>query len=532
MKGEGIMMKKNKWMVFLVFVLAFGLIGVGLGGSSSFAADKKWKGPSDTKLFKYHPGGFNEAAKDYYRPEGFPRYPKRVKFIGLLKGSWYEMGVQYGKRCPKLILTEFDGMLPTIRWDAAPYDHLKSDLARYDEQASYYAPEMLEFIRGIADGAARELDKSPYAGYFTNYQQVFLISCHSSLTFRHPPPEAHEPGVWAATTLTEMASIPSTTMFSEGCSAFALAGTEGGAKEENAYSTQNRDIPFFPRAYEVAYVAEADDPDANTFWALSSAGMIMANYAVNNKGLAIGHLSGGSRYEKDCDFGVPWPFRMLHAVAYTDNRDDAIEMMTLGTPEYRAATDRSTLLRDGDSNTIVADKDSCGVLETTAHWYAVRYPGDMDEIGNYIVSTNHFCVDAGSYDEDNVWHDGLGMTRFGDAASYSSSGFRFSTLMQLIKYNFGEIDDALAQEFMTSHFYINTDGERVDNIWDEIYGWIPTQYGPGSPVICRHSGGYPEKNTGSTQDSKVSNLTENIVYWTMGRPCDWKGPWSRVEFKP
>jgi len=520
--------KKNcKWIVLLA--LCLGLVVAGFADWTFSASDKK---DQDVNEYYYNPGGYNRAVEDYYVAPGFPPYPERAKFLGLLKGSWYEMGVQYGERGAELILLEFDGMLPDIKFDTIPYTHLKSDLARYEEQASYYSPELLEFIRGIADGAATELNKSIYGQYFTNYEKVLFINCHSSLTFRHPLKEDHAPGVWAASKMNEMASIQSTPIVEEGCSAFAVIGEKGGAKEQNALATQNRDIPFFPRTYEVVYIAEPDDPQANTFWALSSAGMIMANQIVNNRGLSIGHLSGGSSYAKDNAFGVPWPFRMAHAVIFTKDRDDAIEMMTLGTSEYRAATGRKTLLRDGDSNTIVADRHNCGVLETTAHWYAVRYPGYSGETGNYVVTTNHFVFADYSYDENNVKHEGLGMTRFGDAAGYISSGFRFSTLMWLIENNFGEIDDEMAREFMTSHFYVDADGKIVEKVWNPTYGWIPAQLAPGNPTVCRHSGGYPESNKGSTNDGKVANLTKNIIYWTLGRPCDWVGPWSSVYIRP
>ncbi len=515
-------MKKFKWAV--LFFAVFGLVFAASAFSDS--------GKNDYKEYAYSPGGENVQAINYFKAPGFPPYPSRARFIGQLKGSWYEMGKQYGERCPDMIRVQFEGMLPDIKFDTPPYTHLKWDLAQYAEQISYFAPEMLEFITGIADGAASELNQSFYDAYFTNFEKVLFINCHSSLTFRHPPREAHAPGIWASSKINQLASAQN--IVEEGCSAFAVVRKKGGAKDENTFSTQNRDIPFFPRTYEVVYIAKPDDPKANTFWALSSAGMIMANFIVNNRGMSIAHLSGGSSYAKDNAFGVPWPVRMTKAIISTKNRDDAIQLMTLGTPEYRAITGRKTVLRDGDSNTFVTDDHSTAVLELTARWYAVRYPGDYGEIGNYIVSANHFVCDKYSFDEDNVKHEGpeWGMTRFGDAAGYVSSGYRHATLMWLIKNNFGQIDEEMAQAFMTSHFYVTENGEVVDKVWNNTYGWVSARFASGNPTICRHTGGYPEGNKGNTNDGKVANLSKNIVYWTLGRPCDWVGPWSSVYMRP
>ena len=47
---------------------------------------------------KFVPGGRNVEAYRYAHTEGYPPFPDRVKFISALTGSWYNMGVQYGKR--------------------------------------------------------------------------------------------------------------------------------------------------------------------------------------------------------------------------------------------------------------------------------------------------------------------------------------------------------------------------------------------------------------------------------------------------
>ena len=46
----------------------------------------------------YIPGGRNVMAHQYHHSKGYPPFPDRAQFIGTLKGSWHEMGKQFGAR--------------------------------------------------------------------------------------------------------------------------------------------------------------------------------------------------------------------------------------------------------------------------------------------------------------------------------------------------------------------------------------------------------------------------------------------------
>ena len=71
-------------------------------------------------------------------------------------------GVQYGERAADLILI-------TYNYSAQYYEeklglaHVQEDLRRYVAQLEAYSPQMIEFMEGIAQGAAKMLKKSPYA---------------------------------------------------------------------------------------------------------------------------------------------------------------------------------------------------------------------------------------------------------------------------------------------------------------------------------------------------------------------------------
>jgi hypothetical protein len=197
--------------------------------------------------------------------------------------------------------------------------------------------------------------------------------------------------------------------------------------------------------------------------------------------------------------------------------------VTRGTPEYRANTGRNSLLRTGTWNFLIADRRQCAVVETSCDRYAIRRPGDMGEIGNYLVMTNHNYCDH-SYDENNE-RTTLPMTRFGDEETSQGSAARFWTLMWDIRRSCGRIDREMAMTFMRGHHQHDRQGRRIE---------AP----PGEPglqyegdVTCPHRGGFPDRWEQGSADSKVAVNGEDVrVYWTLGRPCEWQGAWDEVRF--
>lgn len=119
---------------------------------------------------------------------------------------------------------------------------------------------------------------------------------------------------------------------------------------------------------------------------LTSGGVGSSCQIVNNKGVSLILNSGGNQhtlYHANA-FGVPWFLLFLHVAAYANTADEVIEMITQGTPEYRANTGNNSLLRTGTWNFLISDMTSCAVVETTCNRYAIRRPcewqGDWDEV--------------------------------------------------------------------------------------------------------------------------------------------------------
>lgn len=543
-------MKKHKRIGFLFFVLSIALAMASFSIPSSFAGND----------YKYYPGGANTRVNDYYRPEGLPPYGSKGRFIGLLEGSWYEMGVQYGERAGDLIPYAFDGFYGSFKsklegtypdqTNSWYVQHTLEDMMRYEMQLIDFWPRCLDMMKGIADGAGNQLDNSIYAGELNHAQMVLFINLFSSAVFRHPPDSAHFP-----VNLNDSASFPiplipleTTTASSgtankvasevvetalqleEGCTGWLVLPS--GTKDGKVIHAVNRETPHYPHMYQAVYVAEPSEPETNRFWSLSVAGGLLVCTAYNDKGLAVAHLSGAKKEGSgNFNFGVANFMRVLYAVVYSDTLAEAVEIQTLGTPAYRDATGRETLLRDGDSNTQIADNDSICVVESNAHWYAVRYPGDdyshgeapdPGEIGDqYLPVQAGYFTSTYSVDEKNHTHYNKPMNRFGGPGTGFS---RFYAVEWDLRHNFGEITVPMVKEFTFvkdgPYYYCNAEGTRRDYKWDKDAGewgeWVPV------PKWSSKSG---------TNDAKVWVPEDLTIHWTKGKPCDWEGEWSRVEFK-
>ena len=118
--------------------------------------------------------GSNTAVEQYVVFPGFPTFENRVRFIGPLKGSWHEMGRQYGEEAGDLIRWVFDAWW-TIGKDiisALGRPHIIEDLHRYEQSIFFLSPGLIDFMKGIAEGASASLSRSPYADQCTHYEKV------------------------------------------------------------------------------------------------------------------------------------------------------------------------------------------------------------------------------------------------------------------------------------------------------------------------------------------------------------------------
>lgn len=445
----------------------------------------------------------NPCAKKYRVAPGHPPYEPRARYLGEVSGSWFDMGQQVGRQSGDLVRWVSD-----VWWKGHVEEWGLADtmqaLPLYEEQLAALNPELIRFMEGMAEGAGAELDQSPFAKDCSHYHKVLNINIYDAWSWRHPT------------------SVPwkKDPERGPGCSSFVSLGSGPNAHDE-MIAAHNRHCPLNPKCYQVSYVGRP--PDGNAFWVLVPAGAGSGCQIVNDKGVSLILNAGGDQHQEMAAnaFGVSWFMLFLHVAAYADSAAEAIEMLTLGTPEYRVNTKRDTLLRTGTWNFLVSDRSECAVVETSCNRYGIRRPGDMGEIGNYLVMTNHnYCTD--SFDEHNE-HSDMPMTRFGNEKTNEGSAVRFWTLMWDIRHNYGQVDCEKAMEFMRGHHQHDRDGNRIEAI-----SGAPGLHYEGD-VSCPHRGGFPDTWEMGSADSKVAVHGQELrVHWTLGRPCEWQGTWDTV----
>jgi len=476
--------------------------------------------------------GYGTGISEYKVPDGFPKFEVRTRFIGNIRGTWYDMGLQYGKRAGDLICYVFNYWSKSAI-EKFGIEHLKENLAHYDKYIDQYSPKMIRFLQGIADGASEDLHKSPYNDKLSDFYKILLINVYPSLNWMYP-----EPGVQKdkTTPMPEKDTLQSRLTSEDAflaCTGAALCGqprisTKGKllpspTKNGATIITQNMDASYVPWGWNVAYVATPSDPQANVFWSISTAGMAGGNnMVVNEKGLGLGLYAGGKSNDPN-DFGIVWQPLFVYTIAYADNLKEAIKLLTIGSSRYRSISGRKIVRHAGRWGYMVADPDEVAMVEVTSHRYAIRYPGDMNEKGNYIVYANWHGA-THYFNENNVKVSkpiGIGKKSSGKESSEKQ---RYYTFDWHIRYHLGDFDISMAKEMQGIRYYYDEQtGRRIEFLEDGITPLHLTKHTPNANI----------NNTfgtvwGSCAILRKDGKTE--IWWTKGNPADWLGPWQYTDF--
>src|ERR1035437_9499534 len=119
-------MKKGKLLAFVtvfavVAVAAFLIAAPPIAGQSvpSASAGVQQCGPDQLALGAacYPPIppwwiGYNKNLSKYYVAPGYPAYTAHPRYLGKLKGSWHDIGVQYGQKAGDLVRLVYEGGVP------------------------------------------------------------------------------------------------------------------------------------------------------------------------------------------------------------------------------------------------------------------------------------------------------------------------------------------------------------------------------------------------------------------------------------
>ncbi len=393
--------------------------------------------------------GYNENLSQYYVAPGYPSYDAHPRYLGVLRGSWYEIGKQYGEKAGDLIRLSYEGWYQEVVAVQGTNQNILDYVHQEDAYYKALVPEALEMMEGIADGAKKHLDASLYADAMTNYEKILMINSYF--------------GLQAASPATTASAVPAAGAGeSHTCSGAVIFGS--ATRDGKPIHVSSEDQHFFPQEYTVTFIAEPTDPRAHRYTVTDTAGEIGSEQAINEHGVVVSGYAGGaidianptaaapfSGYRRA---GLDWQVGDFYATAFASTAREAVELLTVGRPEYREKSGNKIVIgkcRKG-ANWVVSDRHEAYVVESIpadldgVARYAVRTSGDMGEIGaSYIVSTNN--VEANySCNENNVCSTAHPMSQHGSSTqnpSYlglSGSGQRFWTLMWLIHDNFGNVD--------------------------------------------------------------------------------------------
>lgn len=482
--------------------------------------------------------GHNTNLEKYHLAPGYPTYDAHPRYLGELQGSWYEIGKQYGQRAGDLIRMVYEGWYREL----LPIQGSPDVIAAYlREQNSYYeslVPEALEMMHGIADGSATELAASAFPRELSHFDKILMINSYFGLMGKPPSSET-----------AELAPEDDDTHC---CSGAVILGP--ATRDGKAIHVSSEDQHFFPQEYLVTFIARPSDKRAHRYTVTDSAGEIGSEHAQNDRGVTVSGYAGGgmgilgptlsrpfSGYRRP---GLDWQVGDFYAAAFADNARHAVELLTVGRPEYRQKSGHKIVIGKctRGANWLISDGHEAFVVESIPAdekgiaRYAVRKPGQMGERnGRYIVTTNN--VEArDSYNEDNVLDSGHPMSQHGNGAQkpthfgLNSTGMRFWTFMWLIQKNYGTIDAEMVQTWRKTHFVYDRDGARHDDV--NVAGDnVPISLAPGAATLCRHTFEQPGVDSFKGINIYVSlSVAQDLTsYRTKGRPCEWLGPWDRLS---
>jgi hypothetical protein len=470
---------------------------------------------------RFIPGGRNVEAYRYFVTPGYPPYPDRAKWIGLLSGSWSQMGEELGARAGDKVRCTSDIWWGKICQAKGKADTLKA-MKLYEAQIAALDPGQIDFLKGIASGAAPWLNQSIYAStrndfFAENYWRVLTSSIWDCWYWGTP-------------------QFP----VAGGCNSFAVLGP--ATTIGKTIAVHARHTPHDGLCYQQAYVLKP--PEGNLVWTVAPTPGVCGNLVVNNKGVSIHHHLGGKTNKRSLRhpqgpfnanaFGVPWLNLILYASIHANTAKEAIELLTIGPQNYLKKTGRKSILRDGVWNWMVTDSHTLAVVEASADRYAVRYAGEY--LGsewahkNYIACANHSICEF-SYDENNNLTD-VPMTIFNDPVPGTPLGLspdRFWTLMWDLKDRDGLIDRYMAQHIIHSTYKREKEtgkilqcAQRQDREWD-LYAYVEA----GVQGIMADSG-----RAGGTNICGLTVLdgSHSLTSWNLGNPSDWEGAWDEYHF--
>lgn len=470
-------------------------------------------------FFEENPPVLGAVRKDAYaRPENSLSFPSKPPLV-VLRGTWEEMGREYGAHVAAEIQEVVDGLLQRLEEASADGAALEAELQRYKDLLAERSPEMLEFITGISEGASSELQESDYQGQLDDMDKILLINCISSLD---------------GELLSQRRGL-----VEEGTSWDCRGGlTKDGAPLFGA----NIDSSFYPLMYRLALVVIPDDPESLIYFSLPVAGCVSGPIGFNEKGLAIaatavwtppdspqeGSDAGPPGPEEGTEPALKMPLPLLCAMTLSGagDVDSAREILLHGPRDIAHPEKEKTLLPCAGANFLLADPWDSLALERDADHYGLKEAEQLEGGGSFLVEADHFTA------PDSYAQGGEALGRpMGDYGmpeqDIAYSVVRLNSLKHLFQNTAKPVDPYwLIQEVAAMNYIYDDQGQKTYQAKDAL----------GNTVSCLENGLTVNRllrSAGSfyfgTVCSWVVDLESLDIWYELGPPSDWVGSWERIN---
>lgn len=322
-----------------------------------------------------------------------PVLPPGITPVVIVSGSDYEMGYQYGQQVGQYIEIKKDEVWAS-RLKTRNYDEVLLALKGVQYYVEKYHPELIEQMKGIADGATAH-------GYKVSYIDVLIINASMPrLDYFNYPADA------------EKEELPP----EKKCSVFSAWGT--AITDGSLIGCDSVDA--YPIGYNVMVIAFPEK--GNNWMGGMEAGTLSQHFCMNNKGLFLGNSGGGgSSRKEDTDYGTNWQFMHQYLMRFANNAIEAKDM----TMSWQITESENFHFADVYGNAFV--------VEATAALKSVRKPGDFGEV-DFLFSTNNYLNEAMKPTKE-------GQTFMGEHGGYGTySSPRNMMLWDMLHNYHGKID--------------------------------------------------------------------------------------------
>jgi hypothetical protein len=287
-------MKSNRFSVLVVSICLVLTVVVTLsGGLLPVTADKPLDEPA--------PG--LEKRVETVEPEisfddGVPLFPN-IEPVIIVSGSDYDIGYQWSQQ-----LIQIFGSWFLEDWQHDFTDEEVAALEAYQWYIKEYAPEFIDFFKGMADGATADGIELSYAQALAYYSGVRAY------------PGTEPPG-------SQDDKLPP-----KDCSGFAAWGsaTKGG----KLICASSGDHPVYWWEYLVMVLPET----GNSYITRIGGG---GHPSMNNRGLSHVHHGAGTDGNEGRGYGVPARIMIQHTLRFANNAEEALAMQLAYPSGIRAA---------------------------------------------------------------------------------------------------------------------------------------------------------------------------------------------------